>query len=301
LNTKPNSSGVRFRTNSRFPLWRRLARRAALDAVSLKANLTGQFSNLEKCQSVQFIVLHFIQPYEEKPFADFLKWLTSSYDVVSYSQAVERINSGNIEKATAAISFDDGLKDNLVAGKIMQDHGVSGCFFVCPEIVGQRDPEKIKKFCKERLLYDHVEEFMDWDEIESLKKAGHEIGNHSQSHLYMMDLSEQEFVSQVSGARDEIVSKLGSVDHFAWTYGRFFHFHKKWVKKIFELGHKSCASAERGAHGSFPIDSADAKELVLRRDSIEINWPLQHLKYFLTKSTRSPIAPQSSWAAQGKS
>ena len=115
--------------------------------------------------------------------------------------------------------------------------------------------------------------------------------------MKLIDLPEQEFISQVETARDEIISKLGDVDHFAWTYGRFFHFRKDWVKKIFELGHKSCASAERGAHAAFKSESSEKTDLVLRRDSLEMNWPIRHSKYFLAKSTRSPIAPESSWAA----
>lgn len=267
----------------------------------MKNNLSGQFDRIPNHKSVQFILLHFIQPYEEKPFAEFLKWLTSVYDVVSYGEAIRRINSGTVERATAAISFDDGLKDNLVASRIMLEHGVKGCFFVVPDIIGETDQTKLKQFCEQRLLYAHTDSFMNWDEIESLKDAGHEIGNHTKSHLYLMDLSENEFLSQVGQGRDEIKSKLGSVEHFSWPYGRFWHFKRHWVDKIFEMGHTSCASAERGSHLSACDTDIESKiNFCLLRDSLEMNWPLSHCKYFLANSTCDGKSPQAVWPVTEK-
>lgn len=252
------------------------------------------------------MLLHFIQPYEEGPFAEFLKWLIENYDVVSYSEAVSRVVSGSPTRATAAISFDDGLKDNLVAARIMEQHGVQGCFFVVPDIVGETDPGKLAKFCKERLLYNHTDSFMNWDDIVQLKKAGHEIGNHSQSHLYMMDLPENEFLAQVEQARDVIKSKLGEVKHFSWPYGRTWHFREEYVQRVFDLGHTSCASAERGSHlltSDSPLKSGEG--FCLYRDSLEMNWPLQHCKYFLSKSTHAPqpanrVRPKNLFASAPK-
>ncbi len=272
-----------------------IARRLALDFLSFASRITGKFDQLKNQTAVQLIVLHHVEPSEENRFQLFLEWLGKCYQVSSYSDAVERIQSGAVSRPIAAISFDDGLKNNLVAAKLLSDHGMSACFFVCPDIVGETDSEKIAAFCRQRMLFDHDAEFMDWHDLNRLKSLGHEIGNHSQSHYYMMDLSDDEFAEQVSRARDKIAAELGPPKHFAWPYGRFQHFKKTWVKNIFETGHVSCASGERGAHASHADDVAGERFCCLRRDSLDMSWPIQHCKYFLARSTLNPLMPESTW------
>ena len=203
---------------------RKTVRKLALDVYSFKDQLAGKLNGLKRYRAAQIVLLHHIKPHEEEPFAEFLKWLANNYEVQPYSDVVEKIQTGKIDTAVAAISFDDGLKNNLRAAKILEEHGMNGCFFVCPDVVGQKDQNEVKKFCEQRLLYNYVDEFMDWDDLSQLKKNGHEIGNHSLGHLYMMDLGKDEFAEQVSVAKEKIAAELGEAKHFAWPYGRFFSF-----------------------------------------------------------------------------
>lgn len=278
---------------------RKVARIAALDALSIASATRGQLGGFDNSQSVvQFILLHHVDPHEEEAFERLVEWLVENFNVVSYSAAVDKVSSTDSCPLTASISFDDGFRDNLVAARILERHGVSACFFVCPSIVGETRPEVIEKFSTERLLYRQPREFMNWDEITSLVDAGHEIGNHSMDHLYMMELSDDYFVDQVASAQEILTNRIGEVNHFSWPYGHFRHFKRHWVKQIFEMGHKSCASGVRGAHKVSQANETTQQPLCLRRESLDVSWPLRHCKYFISKSTRHPINVQQAWPSE---
>lgn len=299
---------------------RQLLRRLTLDALAIKSTLLGEFA-VERIpkQTVQFILLHHIEPREEANFVRFLGWMKTRYKMVSYSDAVKRLRTGEVNEPIATISFDDGLSNNFRAAEIMRDHDVSGCFFVCPSIVNATDLEKIEAFCRERLLFDRTDTFLGWDQLESLREMGHEIGNHSQNHRYLMELEESAFLDEVMTAQVELVKRLGECHHFAWPYGRFFHFKEDWVLKVLQEGFKSCASGERGAHrperkmnrpneddwdeeDETAVDgevvdpnAEDVPPLCLLRDSLSMAWPLRHSQYFVNTSSLSPKRLNEIW------
>jgi len=240
-------------------------------------------------------MLHEIRAGEENRFDEFLTWLRKRFDVVSYSEAIARLSKNELGNYVA-VSFDDGLKNHLNAARILTQHGISACFFVCPGIVGEANQDKVKAFCRERMLFPHVSEFMDWNDIELICREGHEIGNHSQSHFYMNELSDDRFDEEVVSAREEIVSRIGEVKHFAWPYGRFFHFVENRIERVLQLGHESCASAERGAHLILEDGKKNSTSLpCIRRDTLDMAWPTRHCKYFVQRSRRTPLSPNNLW------
>jgi len=272
--------------NSISRVFRRWSRHLVLDAYSAAASVRGQMEDFDdKCCGVQLILLHRIQPHEEKKFEQFITWLVENFKVVSYSEAVEIIKSGERTEPTVAISFDDGFKDNLRASEILARHGLSACFFVCPTIVGETSPEKIKKFSFENLRKQDVRVFLDWSELEQIKASGHEIGNHTMGHSCLIDVDKPEFLDQVGGARDELLARLGDAGHFSWPFGRFSHFKAEWVDEVFALGHLSCASGERGVHSPEHERGHDpAFDKTIMRNTVDMAWPLRHSQYFLSRN-----------------
>ena len=273
---------------------RRLARHLALDGLSLATRLSGQMGDFGDRPIVQLLLLHHIDPHEEQSFDALVRWMVEHYEVVSWSTATEKIRSGEVTRPTAAFSFDDGFKNNLNAAAIMGRYAVKGCFYVCPGIVGETDAAAIRKFSVERLLYNEAKRFMNWNELESLLDDGHEIGNHTQDHLYLMDLPKDQFIEQVVISRDTLMSRLGAGQHFSWPYGWFKHFRRDWVDTIFELGHVSCASGVRGAH-LVAAREHTGDNFCLRRESLDVSWPLRHCQYFINKSSRLSVERSQSW------
>lgn len=237
------------------------------------------------------MLLHQVRDEDRGRFETFVDWLQEAYEVVSYSDAVDSLDNPATDRPTAAISFDDGVKNNLNAAMILEDRGISACFFVCPSIIGHENQRAIDRYCRERMLFDESVPFMNWEDLELLLSAGHELGNHSKHHFYMMELEDDEFVEEVLTGKEELDSRFGAIKHFAWPYGRFFHFRRERVKTVIELGHETCASGERGSHQV----NLHRLPYCLRRDSIDIRWPLRHIQTLIKRSSRSPISPDNSW------
>src|SRR5207244_4865640 len=120
-------------------------------------------------------------------------------------------------------SFDDGLRQCVRIGQILNEFGVSGCFFVCPSLVGETNSAKLKDICENRFGMPAME-LLDWDEVEQLLKDGHEIGSHTMNPHVLSHLSEWQVQDEVVGSYEFLTHRLGQAKHFAWPEGRFTHF-----------------------------------------------------------------------------
>jgi peptidoglycan/xylan/chitin deacetylase (PgdA/CDA1 family) len=209
--------------------------------------------------------------------------LSGQHTFISHSEAVDKILSGTIDKSYISISSDDGLKNNMRAAAVMNDFGVKGCFFICPGMIGEKNPDKITDFCKNRLHFPPVE-FMDWGDVHKLQAQGHEIGGHTMSHINIAATRADELTKEIADCYDIIKARCGGSVHFAYPYGLFSHFTEKARQLVIEKGFASCASAQRGCH----IVEQDGKilpaDLLIRRDHIILDWPLQHSLFFVERN-----------------
>jgi len=64
-------------------------------------------------------------------FEDRMRWLRSVFNVLPLDQAVQRLRSGTLPARAAAITFDDGYRDNVeVAAPILARQGLTATFFI---------------------------------------------------------------------------------------------------------------------------------------------------------------------------
>lgn len=258
---------------------RAAARYAALDGLTARQKLTGGRSALERPR-VHFPYLHAVPPTEEDDFRRLLAKLAEKHTFVSYSEAVDRVKSGDIDKPYVSFSFDDGFASNVRTAAILEEFGAVGCFFVATDFIG------VKTLQDAHALFGYTqgidEHAMTWGDLEDLKARGHEIGNHTCTHRQISQESPERVRDEIARAAETLRSRLGSVEHFAWPFGRFHHFTDEAARVVFETGHASCASAERGAH--VPGGDLADDQICIRRDHIMTSWPLRHSLYFLTQS-----------------
>ena len=254
-------------------------REMALTGLSLTSS-----SSLLKKPRVQFLYIHHIFKDEEANFRKLLDILHKDHEFISYSEAINKVLTGTIDKPYITFSSDDGLKNNLKAAEILNTHNASACFFINPGIVGETDTEKIKQYCAEKLQF-HPVEFMTWKEVATLQQQGHEIGNHTMFHMNIAKASEQEIRDDLSQSLQWLKKECGDVTHFAFPFGRFFHFSKTGKKVVFETGHTSCATAERGCHVN-PTGPITNEELCILRDHVVLGWDMRHIMYFLANSAK---------------
>jgi peptidoglycan/xylan/chitin deacetylase (PgdA/CDA1 family) len=236
---------------------------------------------------VHFLYLHHVLRDEAANFRELLRILGQTHEFISYTSAADRVRSGAIDKPYITISIDDGIKNNLDAADMLDEFGAKCCFFICPSMAYNPTREAKERFCREQISLPATD-FLSWSDMEALKKRGHEIGNHTRSHFTLSSIkSRSELEHEIGGSRDEIVKRLGDVSHFAWPRGTFGHMSPEAKEIVFATGHKTCASAVRGAH----VENATSDAaLCIRRDHILGAWPVKHSLYFIAKSARRATA-----------
>lgn len=264
--------------------FRETVRRYVIEADAWRLTRGGELATALARPRVHFIYLHHVFGDEMAGFRRTLQEMQKGHTFVTYSEAVELVYSGAVDKPTACVSFDDGLLSTLEASRVMDELGIKGCFFVCPAIVGEKRRDAVKRFAETRLHYPPMD-VLDWNHCEDMLRRGHEIGSHTFSHPNMGDVSVEQAIDELQYSRDALVKRLGKVEHFAWPSGRWANFSSHAAKAVFDLGYRSVASAVRGCHmpRDFPILPRQA---CLRRDHVMGSWPLTHNMYFLARSVR---------------
>lgn len=270
---------------------RGLARRVALDLFSYNYKITGRIEKALKVNRVQFVYFHHVFQSEENAFRGLISEIAANHQYISYSEGVDRVLKGRFDRPYVAISFDDGIKNCIQASKIMDEYGVKGCFFVCPSIVSELDEVKLAAFSKKVGM--PPLQYLDWDDVNDLLKRGHEVGGHTMTHINLAEASKDRIAEEVGGSYELLRRKCGNgITHFAWPFGRFFHFSAGAAKVVFDSGYGSCASAERGCH---VLGAGDARKLCIRRDSTLALWPMRHIYYFMARNLERSGGASETW------
>lgn len=253
-------------------------------ALNLLSTANAGRANTARSQSyVQFLYIHHVFADEEKALRQLLISLSEDYTLLSHSDAVNKVREGNIDKPYLSFSSDDGFLNNLKAADIFQEFNISACFFLNPNTIGLTDIEATTQFCRSRLNARPVE-FLNWNQVERIQKQGHEIGSHSLAHLNLATLSATDVKEDLEQSKAALEQHCGTVEHFAFPYGRWSNFSKTAFQACLEVGHTSCATAERGCHvNNTPLDLT---RNLLFRDQVILGWPERHIRYFIGRNLR---------------
>jgi peptidoglycan/xylan/chitin deacetylase (PgdA/CDA1 family) len=267
-------------------------RYAALSALDLKGRLLSGNDAALRVPRVQMLFLHHIFEDEMEPFDRLLRELAQTHVFVSHSEAVRRILAGEHTEPCISFSSDDGLKNNLHAAEILERYGATACFYINPNSIGLSEPQQVAAFCRTRLEFPPAE-FLDWNDVNALQARGHEIGAHTMDHINVAQTPIEAFREDLGLSRQVLLERCGVARHFAYPYGRYFHFSAAAMAEVFQAGFESCASAERGCHTSEAPVVRD--RLLLRRDQIVAGWPLAHNMYFIRRHARLRHLASDEW------
>lgn len=274
---------------------RGLLRSAALPILDLKERILSANGIGLREPRVQMLFFHHVFEDERAPFDRLLRTLAHTHVFVSHSEAVRRILAGENAEPCISFSSDDGLKNNLYAAEILERYGATACFYINPNSIGLREPQQLEAFCRSRLELPPVE-FLDWDDVSALQARGHEIGAHTMDHINVANTPSEAFSADLARSRQTLLERCGSAHHFAYPYGRFFHFNTAAMMEVFKAGFDSCASAERGCHSCEEPIAKD--QLLLRRDLLVAAWPLSHNMYFIRRHARLRQLACNQWPGE---
>lgn len=285
---------------SELLLWRPVSLRDIVRSVVLKglifknaiSNAREKYNNIPR---VQFINIHHVFKDEENHLEILLETLSKDFEFISYSDAVSKILSSNIDKPYIVFTSDDGLKNNLKAAEILGRYNAKACFFINPGLIGEKDYSKIEQHCRQVLDFP-IAEFLDWKDIELLQSGGHEIGGHTMNHINIAKATQAVIAADAEQTLAVLNQHCGQIKHFAFPYGRFIHFSEAGRKAIFEAGYSSCASAERGCHIN-PDSPLNAEELCIRRDHIILAWGIDQILYFIINNAKNAASQNNLFPA----
>jgi len=175
------------------------------------------------------------------------------YRVNTASEALRNSNSPHPGQ-NIVITFDDGFKDNFTeALPLLNEHGFRGTFFPTISLVNK----SVNKYWKNGI----AREYMDWEDIITLSKMGHEVGSHMLDHQDLRRLNHRDLIRQLRGSKEIIEDKIKmAVNTFSYPYGGVS---KKVVEAAMNVGYIGACSSIRG------LNNYGSNPYLLRRTEID--------------------------------
>lgn len=175
------------------------------------------------------------------------------------------------------LSFDDGLECLLRnAAPILDAAGIPTLVFVNSALAGGPTPDE-RQHWETATNYARPLRVMDWSQ---LTESGFEIGAHTRTHHRLSRISGDAGLlhSEVAGCKSEIEAALGRpCRYFAWPFGSYADINARALQAIKDAGYDAAFSAVRD-----PISAGTTDRFQIPRQHFEPQWPLNHLRYFLT-------------------
>lgn len=129
----------------------------------------------------------------------------NEYTVLTITDALKRLKKSDATDKVAVITIDDAYKSFYNNGwPLLKKYGFAATLYLNTETVGATD-------------------FMNWQQINEVAKAGIEIGNHSHSHAFFLDnFDENKFKSDLDESRKLFKSGMKKVPStYAYPYGEW--------------------------------------------------------------------------------
>ncbi|MCM8820168.1 MAG: polysaccharide deacetylase family protein [Candidatus Omnitrophica bacterium] len=148
------------------------------------------------------------------------------YKVISLTDYCRHLKEKNTQLRNAVvITFDDGLKDNMMAVNILKDFDFTATIFLIADRIGQNGyltEENIKWF---------------------LKNTKINIGSHTLRHLYLPDLDVDELKDEILGSKIKLQKLFDTaVDTISYPAGGF---NEKVLKIVEEAGYLCACTTNR--------------------------------------------------------
>lgn len=170
-------------------------------------------------------------------FAAQMRWLAERGQAISLEQ-LRTFVAGNVSLPPDAVlvTIDDGFVSTRdIALPILRDHGIPAVVFVTTSLVGSR-------------LSAEPEQYMAWEDLESLADAGMAVGSHAWHHRSLGQLDADAVREEGARSRATLAERLGlSVDVFAYPFGTRGDYNDMTERILGETGYTTLFTSQHGA------------------------------------------------------
>jgi peptidoglycan/xylan/chitin deacetylase (PgdA/CDA1 family) len=126
------------------------------------------------------------------------------------------------ERPWAFLTFDDGFADNAsTMAPLLNTRGWTGMVFLLPPAADSGAPFDWPEIQPRRESHPQVMRSLDWAAVESMADAGIEFGSHTNRHLHLPALGDEELRDELLDSRRRITSRLGRCDSLAYPFGEW--------------------------------------------------------------------------------
>lgn len=230
----------------------------------------------------RILAYHLVLPEDRRNFDDQIAFLADHFDLVQVmDMAAGKARSDS--RPRAAVSFDDTFRILLDdALEVLERRGVKATFYTPTGFVALAgDRSATIDFARRAFRGHHPLEPMRVEDLLELKSLGHEIGSHGVNHLSMSSVSVEMARKELVGSRKQLEEWLGfAPSGFAYPYGDIAN----------PLGAPEEWAADAGYEYGVTMRRGDIRRvqnrMLLPRDHVEGDWPLRHLRYFLSRPSK---------------
>ena len=227
---------------------------------------------------------HFIyeepNQFSEYQFDLLLNDLSKRYQFIKFQEAVNLISNLEVPaKPFIAFSFDDAfLECYTIIAPLLEKFDTNAAFFINPAVIDSTATFQ-KKFIQKKLCLNLSKHFMSWSQIMELHQRGHLIGNHTNDHIALKNLSKKDCERQVYEGKKAIESRLmNKCDYFALPFGTPVYFDEMGINAAVKY-HKFIFTSSFNYNRYFYLSNKN----IFGRRHFEGSWPLSHINYFLSQ------------------
>jgi peptidoglycan/xylan/chitin deacetylase (PgdA/CDA1 family) len=190
---------------SRHRLWARPARRIARGRSAILGYHGVARSPLRED-------LSFLQVRPTRFRAQLETMLDAGFEFVTVAQLVRLANGGEPPPGFAAVSFDDGMLNNLTTAQpIMSEYDIPGTVYVTVGYIAGRSPW-VQSTADNQM--------MDETNLRAIADAGWEIGAHTMTHADLSRLPYEECRREIEQSKHRLEEMLDiPVETFAYPFG----------------------------------------------------------------------------------
>lgn len=142
------------------------------------------------------------------------------YVGLTFAECEWRLQEGTLPNRCLVVTFDDGYASVLRVKPVLEALGFPATVFVVTQFVDSGEPLSWPGV-DQWLRTDHGHEMrsLTWEELETLRDGGWEVGSHTVTHPTLTALPDGELRRELVESRRAIELRLGSCRTVAYPYG----------------------------------------------------------------------------------